>query len=45
MVNKDNKYDLVKIGACFVGIYSHYKDQLDNIKAIIFECTSYLGGT
>ena len=45
MVNKENKYDVVIIGAGFAGMYSLYKAKLANMKAIVLERASDVGGT
>jgi len=45
VVNKENKYDVVIIGAGFAGMYSLYKAKLANMKAIVLERASDVGGT
>ena len=45
MVNNEDKYDLVIIGAGFAGMYSLYKAKLANIKAVVLERASDVGGT
>ena len=45
MVNKKNKYDLVIIGSGFAGMYSLYKAKLANMKVIVLERASDVGGT
>ena len=45
MSDKNNKYDLIIIGAGFAGMYSLYKAKLANMNAIVIERASGVGGT
>ena len=45
MADKNNKYDLIIIGAGFAGMYSLYKAKLANMNAIVIERASGVGGT
>ncbi len=45
MQNSNKKLDLVIIGAGFAGLYSLYKAQKQNLKAIVIEKASDVGGT
>ena len=45
MQNSNKKLDLVIVGAGFAGLYSLYKAQKQNLKAIVIEKASDVGGT